>query len=206
MNIQDRFVLKVSGKVIPVPGDNIDTDRIIPARFMKGITFDGLGEYAFFDERIDESGKKKNHPFNDDKHAGGSILLVESNFGCGSSREHAPQSLAKYGIRALIGISFADIFAGNCVQLGIPAVKVTKDNLAKLFDIVNNDSTIQCTIDLEKKSITAGSITIPLSMDDHSSKALTSGLWDTTSVLLENRDAIAAKAKELPYIKMQVAN
>src|SRR6056297_3468335 len=118
---------------IPVPGDDIDTDRIIPARFMRCVTFDGLGEFAFYDERFNDDKSLKKHPLNDERYNEGSILIVGDNFGCGSSREHAPQALKRYGIKAVIGQSFADIFAGNCVAMGMPAVSVNADAGAALI-------------------------------------------------------------------------
>jgi 3-isopropylmalate/(R)-2-methylmalate dehydratase small subunit len=199
MSLDERYVKSVSGTVIPVSGEDIDTDRIIPARYMKGITFDGLGEHAFHDERYDEQGNPKPHPFNDQTFTGGSILLVESNFGCGSSREHAPQALMRFGIRALIGISFADIFAGNCSQMGIPAVTVTRENHAVLSRSVVHHPKTSCAIDLVSRTVTMGDTVVPCAIDDAACKALVSGLWDTTSLLLENDDAIDAKAAELPY-------
>jgi 3-isopropylmalate/(R)-2-methylmalate dehydratase small subunit len=199
MNTQQRFIKQVKGTLIPIPGDNIDTDRIIPARFMKGITFDGLGEFAFYDERFDEQGNTKPHPFNNKIYEKGSILLVESNFGCGSSREHAPQSLARWGIKAIIGVSFADIFAGNCVQIGIPAVRVCREHHQTLLAIAKKNPEIEFTIDLEKKKVICAQAEISVSIDDAACKALVSGLWDTTSMLLENRELILNKGVELPY-------
>ena len=199
MATTERFIKKVEGTVIPIPGEDIDTDRIIPARYMKGITFDGLGEHAFYDERYDEQGTPKPHPFNDERYAGGSILLVESNFGCGSSREHAPQALMRYGIRALVGISFADIFAGNCTQMGIPAVTVSRKNRTALAGILDRDPKTSCMIDLVNRTVTMGDTVVPCGIDDAACKALVSGLWDTTSLLLENGDAIDAKVAQLPY-------
>lgn len=199
MNKQERFVKQLKGTMIPISGDNIDTDRIIPARFMKGITFDGLGEFAFYDERFDEQGNTKPHPFNEKIYQKGSILLVESNFGCGSSREHAPQSLVRWGIKAIIGVSFADIFAGNCVQLGIPVVRVCREHHQTLLALVKKNPEIEFTIDLEKKKVLSNQAEISVSIDDTACKALVSGLWDSTSMLLENRELILEKGVELPY-------
>lgn len=199
MNTNDRYVKSVAGTMIPVDGEDIDTDRIIPARYMKGITFDGLGDYAFHDERYDEQGNPKPHPFNDEQFAGGSILLVESNFGCGSSREHAPQALMRFGIRALVGISFGDIFAGNCTQMGIPAVKISRSDHVILRKAVRNNSRAACTVNLEKRTVSIGSVSFPCTIDDAARKALVAGLWDTTSLLLGNGEAIDAKVAALPY-------
>ncbi|MBN1760831.1 MAG: 3-isopropylmalate dehydratase small subunit [Chitinispirillaceae bacterium] len=199
MATTERFIKKVEGTVIPIPGEDIDTDRIIPARYMKVITFDGLGDHAFHDERFDEQGTPKPHPFNDERYAGGSILLVESNFGCGSSREHAPQALMRYGIRALVGISFADIFAGNCTQMGIPVVRISREDHRQLSQVIEQDPAAVCTVNLIDRTVIAGTTIVSCSIDEAAGKALVSGLWDTTSLLLENRDGIDAKAAELPY-------
>jgi len=189
----------IEGTIIPVPGGDIDTDRIIPARFMKGITFEGLGDYAFYDERFDQTGAKKEHPLNDSRFSGGSILLVESNFGCGSSREHAPQSLMRFGIRALIGISFADIFAGNCTQLGIPAVRISRDEHKTLTAMLQNKPQTACTMSMVDRTITAGEMVVHFSVDDAACKALVMGLWDTTGLLYENQSLIKEKSEKLPY-------
>src|SRR3989338_1893157 len=126
----------IEGKGIPIQGNDIDTDRIIPARFMKCVTFEGLGKYAFYDERFDENGNKKKHSFNEEKFLKGSILIVNKNFGCGSSREHAPQALQKFGIKAIIGESFAEIFASNCAVMGIPTVTAPYDAIENLMMFV----------------------------------------------------------------------
>jgi 3-isopropylmalate/(R)-2-methylmalate dehydratase small subunit len=200
MSSNDRCIRSITGTIVPVVGDAIDTDRIIPARFMKGITFDGLGAYAFYDERFDGQGNKKVHPLNDERYSGGNILLVESNFGCGSSREHAPQALMRFGIRALIGISFADIFAGNCSQMGIPAVRVTRDDHGILAETIDRNPKTAVTVDLVAMKIIAGTRTVPLDIDAAACKALVSGLWDTTALLRENLDLIRVKAGQLPYL------
>src|SRR5260370_37104332 len=125
-------ITKIEGPGVHVPGNDIDTDRIIPARFMKCVTFDGLGEYLFYDMRFDKEKKPKNHPLNDPRHKGAVILLSGQNFGCGSSREHAPQALQKFGMKAVIAESFAEIFAGNCTTLGMPWVQLPATDIAKI--------------------------------------------------------------------------
>ena len=139
---------RVEGRAIPVAGDDIDTDRIIPARYLRLITFETLGQYAFYDERFDDKGKQKTHPLNDPKFQGGTVLLVNRNFGCGSSREHAPQSLMRMGIQAFIGESFAEIFSGNCTALGLPAVRVSHDDAVKLMALVGAQPALKLVIDL----------------------------------------------------------
>ncbi len=190
----------VSGRGVPVPGADIDTDRIIPARYMKAVTFEGLGEYAFHDARFDQEGNKKDHPFNEARYRGASILIVGSNFGCGSSREHAPQALMRWGIKAIIGQSFAEIFAGNCSALGIPAVRVSAQEAEMLMHLVQEKPETRIEIDLEKKVVKAGGYEIPLEMPEAGRKVLVEGTWDSTAVLLANRDAIERTAARIPYL------
>ena len=189
-----------AGKGLPVPGNDIDTDRIIPARFMKCVTFKGLGQYAFYDERYDGSGAQKGHPFDDKRFAGHEVLLANKNFGCGSSREHAPQALMDYGIRAIIGESFAEIFAGNCTTLGIPAVKVSETDAARLAGAVAADPEVAVSIDLEGMKVTAGDVSVPCDMPAAYRNSLLDGSWDSTAVLLEAQDAIDKVAAALPYV------
>ena len=143
----------VEGKGIPVQGNDIDTDRIIPARFMKCVTFEGLGKYAFYDERFDGNGNKKKHSFNEEKFLKGSILIVNKNFGCGSSREHAPQALVKFGIKAIIGESFAEIFAGNCTVLGIPTVTAPHDAIENIMMVIKEKPETPLVVDLVNKKV-----------------------------------------------------
>ena len=189
-----------TGNGVPVPGADIDTDRIIPARYMKAVTFEGLGPYAFRDVRFDQEGNKKDHPFNDPRYKGASILIVGSNFGCGSSREHAPQALMRWGIKAIIGESFAEIFAGNCSALGIPAVKVSAQEAEMLMHLVQEKPDTQIRIDLEKKLVSAGGYEIPLDMPEAGRKVLVDGTWDSTAVLLANKEAIERTAARIPYL------
>ena len=144
------------GKGIAVRGNEIDTDRIIPARFMKCVTFDGLGAFAFNDERVDGQGKSKGHPFDDSRWAGNPVLVGNANFGCGSSREHAPQALKDYGIRAIIGESFAEIFAGNCSSLGMPALTMESGDVSALQGIIEKNPETQIDIDIDTMRVTAG--------------------------------------------------
>ncbi|MFC1764238.1 3-isopropylmalate dehydratase small subunit [Planctomycetota bacterium] len=188
------------GTGIPVPGNDIDTDRIIPARFMKCVTFDGLEEYAFYDVRYDADGNKIDHPFNDPKYAGGSILIANINFGCGSSREHAPQSLVRFGMAGIVAESFAEIFAGNCCSLGVPAVTASQDEVARLMAAVEANPKAEITIDLETKTVTCGDLTISVDIPESSRQALVAGTWDTTAQLLANVDAIKAAADKIPYL------
>jgi len=192
---------EVSGKGITVRGNNIDTDRIIPARFMKCVTFDGLGAFAFNDERFDESGKKKNHPFDDSRWAGNPVLITNSNFGCGSSREHAPQALKDYGIRAIIGESFAEIFAGNCFSLGIPALKLEVAPIATLQALIESNPNTVVLINLRGKTVSAGGWNWVFSMPESHRRALLDGTWDSMAVLGSASDEIAMVASRLPYVR-----
>src|SRR5688500_10744099 len=141
-------ITKVVGRAVYVPGDDIDTDRIIPARFMKCVTFDGLGAHLFHDVRWAEDGSSKHHPLDDQRHQGASILISNANFGCGSSREHAPQALAKSGFRAVIAESFAEIFFGNATTLGMPCVAVTRDRIQELGALTEKSPDVKLVIDL----------------------------------------------------------
>lgn len=190
----------IRGRAIPLPGDDIDTDRIIPARYLRMITFEELGRYAFIDERVDEAGKLRPHPLNEEKFKGGTILVVNRNFGCGSSREHAPQSLMRMGIEAFIGESFAEIFSGNCTALGLPAVRVSHEDALKLQSLVESDPSIDVTVDLEAQTVSAGAARFSFTMPDSDRRSLVSGTWDSTAMLLANREAIGTTAARIPYL------
>ena len=193
-------VTKVIGKGIVVRGDDIDTDRIIPARFLKEITFANMGNYAFYDERFDENGHKKKHPFNDEKYREASILIVNHNFGCGSSREHAPQSLMRWGIKAVIGESFADIFAGNCNMLGVPTLNAAKSDIDNLMDFAGNNPNGDIYIDVKNKSVKFGETKINIEIAESARKSLIEGMWDTTSLMLEAKHEIKEIIARLPYL------
>lgn len=195
-------VKQVTGTAVFIPGADIDTDRIIPARFMKCVTFDGLGEFAFYDVRFNsETGEKTNHPLNDPRFDGASILVAGVNFGCGSSREHAPQSLRKYGFNAVIAESFAEIFFGNSTTLAMPCVIASAADVAALQAAIEADPKTQVTIDVDLlKVTTSGGLEFPVTMPDSARDALISGRWDPIQELLDNEKAIESKAKELHYV------
>lgn len=193
-------VKQVSGRGIVVRGNDIDTDQIIPARYMKVVTFDGLGEYAFQDVRFAEDGTPKEHPFNDERFQGASVLVVNENFGCGSSREHAPQALMRWGIDAVIGESFAEIFAGNCTAMGVPAIRLDPKDVAELQEMVARDPSMEIFIDMEKNVVTAGSKSYSFNLPPAYRNALMAGTWDSTSVLLSNLQGIHQTAAHLPYV------
>jgi 3-isopropylmalate/(R)-2-methylmalate dehydratase small subunit len=194
-------VKQVTGRAVFIPGADIDTDRIIPARFMKCVTFDGLGEFAFYDVRFDEHGNKTGHPLNDERFQGASILVAGVNFGCGSSREHAPQSLRKYGFNAVIAESFAEIFFGNSTGLAMPCVMASAADIAALRDAIENDPGLEVTVDVDALKVrVSNGLEFPVTMPDSARDALVSGRWDPIQELLDNDAAITAKARELHYV------
>ena len=195
-------VIQVSGRAVFIPGADIDTDRIIPARFMKCVTFDGLGEFAFYDVRFDsETGEKTDHPLNDSRFEGASILLAGVNFGCGSSREHAPQSLKKFGFNGVVAESFAEIFFGNSTTLAMPCVIASAADIAALRDAVENDPATTVTIDVDALRVrSSGGLDFAVTMPDSARDALVSGRWDPIQELLDSESAIEAKARELHYV------
>ena len=193
-------VESVSGTGIPVRGNDIDTDQIIPARFLKVLTFEGLGEFAFFDQRFDDDDRPKDHPFNDERYAGASILVVNSNFGCGSSREHAPQALKRWGIDAIVGESFAEIFAGNCLALGVPTVTASPEAVGALQAHVESDPATEIHVDVDSETVTYDGNAVDVSVDPAQRQSLVEGEWDTTALLGSNPEEVEATADSLPYI------
>lgn len=193
-------ITEVSGTAVPIRGNDIDTDRIIPARYLKEVTFARMGEYPFFDERFDASGKLKPHPLNDPQYKGASILFVNKNFGCGSSREHAPQALYRYGIHAIVGESFAAIFAGNCTMMGVPTVTVSHEEAELMMKAVEQNPRTQFIVDIEKKTITFGEQRIVIDLPETYRSALISGSWDSTALLRANLAQVKKTASQLPYM------
>jgi 3-isopropylmalate/(R)-2-methylmalate dehydratase small subunit len=193
-------ITQVSGRGVPVPGDDIDTDRIIPARFMKCVTFDGLGEFVFHDVRKREDGTDRPHPLNEPRFQGASILISGNNFGCGSSREHAPQAIYRAGFRAVIAQGFAEIFFGNSTQLGMPCVSAGSDDLDTLRAAIEADPWLEITIDLEHKEIRFGGKSIPCDIREGARNALVNGKWDPIQDLLDAVAEVDAVAAGLPYM------
>ena len=187
---------QVSGRGIPVPGNDIDTDRIIPARFLKEVTFEGMGEHAFEDARK----QNPEHPFNSPAYKGAAVLVVGQNFGCGSSREHPPPALMRWGIRAIVGGSFGEIFFGNCVMLGIPCLRASQEDLEWLQKAIGRDPQKSLTVDVERQEGRFGDRGIKATVPDGPRNQLVGGTWDSTAVLLEAGAAIEAAAKKLPYV------
>jgi len=192
-------ITKASGTAVPIRGNDIDTDRIIPARYLKEVTFARMGEYPFFDERYDAAGKKKDHPFNDPEYKGASLLFVNKNFGCGSSREHAPQALYRFGIKAIVGESFAAIFAGNCTMMGLPTVTVGEKDIQQLMKSVEENPRTEYTVDLESKTLAYGNQKISIDLPETYRTALTAGSWDSTALLRANLEQVKKTAAKLPY-------
>ncbi|WP_336363394.1 3-isopropylmalate dehydratase small subunit [Halalkalicoccus salilacus] len=200
-----EIVDRVSGTGIPVRGNDIDTDQIIPARFMKVVTFDGLGEFAFFDQRFDGKDNEKEHPFNEERFQEANVLVVNSNFGCGSSREHAPQALQRWGIDAIVGESFAEIFAGNCLALGIPTVTASPEEVGALQAFVEENPDAELTVDVERELVVYGNgdeeTAVNVDVADAQHKALVEGVWDTTALMKSNENAVRKTANSLPYMR-----
>ena len=193
-------ISKIVGKIIVLIGDDIDTDRIIPARFLKCVSFDHLGQSVFEDDRKNLQGE---HPFDLDSNRGSSILIVNSNFGCGSSREHAPQALLRWGIRAIIGESFAEIFYSNCIAIGIPCFTLSKDLIK---NIQNNKNDALFEIDINQSTLISESLKLNLEIKQSSRNMFLTGEWDATSTLLENINQIEKKINDLPYTRFNNYN
>jgi 3-isopropylmalate/(R)-2-methylmalate dehydratase small subunit len=192
-------IQQVVGTAVPVPGDDVDTDQIIPARFMKCVTFDGLGRWFFYDVRFHEDGRSKNHPLDDPRYKGATVLIGQRNFGCGSSREHAPQAAAKFGVKAVIAESFAEIFFGNCTTLGIPCVACKKEDLDVLRRSVEAQPQCPVTVDLTALQVRHGELKVPCAIKENTRAALIAGEWDAPAFLLDAREQVKAKAAQLPY-------
>ena len=193
-------ITQVAGRGVYIPGDDIDTDRIIPARFMKCVTFDGLGEFAFADARAATKAAAGTHPLDDARFTGASILLSGSNFGCGSSREHAPQALYRFGFRAVLAESFAEIFFGNSTTLGIPCAVMKSEDIRSLAGIIESDPAALLTIDLLEGKVSIADMDFEATLPDHAKEALVTGRWDAIADLLEGLDNVRARAATLPYM------
>jgi len=192
----------VGGTALPLRGDNIDTDRIIPARFLKSITFEGLEQHLFEDDRLQlESQPGVIHPVSDPRYAGATILLVNENFGCGSSREHAPQAIRRRGIRAVIGQSFSEIFFGNSVALGMPCVTAEATVVESLMAAAESDPAAVFVLDLDRLTVTTASGPRPVTLPAAARESFIDGTWDATGMLLDRFDEVEAVAKRLPYVR-----
>ena len=186
---------RVAGRALPLRGHDIDTDRIIPARYLKSVSFEGLERYVFADDRSDPA-----HAFNQPQYEGAQVLLVNRNFGCGSSREHAPQALQRWGINAVVGESFSEIFFGNSVQLGLPCLTVSHDQVEQLLTLVEADPALTVEVDVGGLTVRAGELRVAATMPASAHQALVTGLWDGTGLLLADFDQVRSLADTLPYV------
>jgi 3-isopropylmalate/(R)-2-methylmalate dehydratase small subunit len=188
------------GKAIPFLRDEVDTDQIVPARFLKEITFANMGHYVFYDQRFEADKSPKPHPFNDFRFLGSSVLVVGRNFGCGSSREHAPQAIMRFGIQVIIGESYAEIFAGNCKAIGVPTLRLDRPSLAALADAIELAPDQKLSIDLNTKLLRHGELTLEFDLPEAHRHAFLSGTWEIGAVLASHTAAIQKTADRLPYL------
>jgi 3-isopropylmalate/(R)-2-methylmalate dehydratase small subunit len=195
-----QAVTSVRGRALPLRGDDIDTDRIMPARFLVGVSFDGLEKHVFEDDRKAAVRPHNRHPFDVGTYQGASILVVNSNFGCGSSREHAPQGLHRWGIHAVVGESFAEIFFGNSVMIGMPCVTAAPADIKALMDFVEKRPTAELTIDLVAGTCRTEGFSCKVSLPPNVRDAFTTGAWDTAGMLLDHYEQVDAASARLPYV------
>lgn len=195
-----REITKIAGKAVYIKGNDIDTDRIIPARYLKCVTFDELGPALFYDERFDLNGKSKGHVMDDPKYKGAEILISDANFGCGSSREHAPQALQKFGFKAVIAESFAEIFHGNSTTLGIPCVTMKSEDRSRLVELLSADPQMQVLIDLKDKQVVCANQVFAMDMKESAREALLTAKFDPLDRLLAGGADIERVAKNLGYV------
>ena len=198
-----RRIVRIEGRALPLPGNDIDTDRIIPARFLRSVSFDGMEKHVFEDERKAGGyrGTNRPHPFDDPRYAGASVMVVEENFGCGSSREHAPQAIQRWGIQAIVGESFAEIFFGNSVMIGLPCVTAGASDLKEIFRRITANPQVTLVVDVEAGTCTIEDFTCRVGMPAKSREAFLTGAWDTTGMLLDRFDEVRQTAARLPYLK-----
>ncbi len=199
--MEDVKRIVITSRAVPLRGNDIDTDRIIPARYLKTVVFDGLGAHAFEDDRAQLRATGRTHPFDDPRYAEARILVVNRNFGCGSSREHAPQALIRWGrgLEAIIGESFAEIFQGNCVATGVPCAVVDATAAEALLAAVEGDPALEITVDLQSRTISAGSVRYAFSIPEGARRQFMEGRWDSTAELLAAKEKIRATAARIPY-------
>ncbi|WP_299234915.1 3-isopropylmalate dehydratase small subunit [Natronomonas sp.] len=195
----EQHITEVSGTGVPIPGDDIDTDQILPARFMKEVTFDNMADYLFYDARRDDDGERNEHPLN--RFEGASIAVVNSNFGCGSSREHAPQAMMRWGVDGVVGESYAEIFRDNCKSIGIPAVTTDHETVTELQAWIEDNPDGDVEIDVEGETVSYGGRTIDVDITDAMQEALVEGIWDTTTLMYSNMSKVETTAASLPYVE-----
>jgi len=201
--IKENIISNVIGSGIPKPANDQNTDDITPARYLKEITFANMGKYAYIDERVKDGKEIPTHPFNDKKFAGGSILIAGANYGCGSSREHAPQALYRFGIRAIVAESFAEIFAGNCASLGIVGVTAAPKDIAAMIDFVDKNPSAKIIVDLTEKKVKFNENSAPIEILEGRRQAFLNGTWDALTILAQNKEGIKKVKENLPYLKFK---
>lgn len=189
-------IVRVEGTALPLRGDNIDTDRIIPARFLRAVSFEGLEQHLFEDDRAQTT----NHPVSNPGYRHASLMFVESNFGCGSSREHAPQAIRRFGIRAVVGVSFSEIFFGNAVALGMPCVSVSADEARRLIEAAEKNPRESFVLDIAHMRVCGAGLTVPIALSPAARESFTEGTWDATGLLLDRFEEVERVAASLPYI------
>ncbi len=194
-------IVEVAGRGLPLHGDDIDTDRIMPARHLRAITFDGLEQHLFGDDRAHAARDGVVHPIDDPRFQGAVVLVVNRNFGCGSSREHAPQAIVRWGIRAVIGESFSEIFFGNAVMIGLPAVTAAPADVTRLQQLASDDPQLEIRVDLDTMRVTAGTFQAAIHLPPAARDALVTGRWDGLSLLLDDFGAVRHTAATLPYLR-----
>ena len=192
--------MTISGRPIVLRGEDIDTDRIMPARFLRSVSFDGLEAHVFEDDRRAEAAAGRRHPFDGPAREGATVLLVNRNFGCGSSREHAPQALARWGVKAIVGESFAEIFFSNATALGVPCVCAGPDEVRALMARAEQDPSAAVTVDLDAMIVRGGGVQAACTMPEPARRALLAGTWDATALLTADFEVVRAAAARLPYV------
>jgi 3-isopropylmalate/(R)-2-methylmalate dehydratase small subunit len=200
MTTQASKIERVTGRAVPVRGDDIDTDRIIPARFLKTITFEGLEDHVFEDDRQQLATRGITHVFDNPAHKGATLLFAQANFGCGSSREHAPRAIARWGIGAIVAESYAEIFFGNSLMIGLPCVTAAHEDIERLLEKAEASPETEFTLDLDARRITGGGLSLPVMLPDETRSALLSGDWDATALLLDHYEQVEQTAARLPYM------
>jgi len=193
-------ITTISGRAVPVRGGDIDTDRIIPARFLRCVTFEGLGEHAFEDDRLQDKRNGLVHPFDQERFQGAKVLVVNQNFGCGSSREHAPQAIYRWGVEAIVGVSYSEIFYGNTVAIGMPCVHVSPEDSVELQTLIEADPSVEVTVDLEVSEVRAAGKTFKATLPAGARGQFLEGTWDAMAELVSGIESVKSTAASLPYL------
>jgi 3-isopropylmalate/(R)-2-methylmalate dehydratase small subunit len=194
-------IREISGTALPLRGNSIDTDRIIPARFLRSVSFEGLEDHLFEDDRVQaDAAAPGSHPVSNRAYAGSAILLVNANFGCGSSREHAPQAIRRWGIRAVVGESFSEIFFGNSVALGLPCVSASHADMERLMSLVEEAPSTVLSLDFAGGTVSGGGVTAAATLPAAARESFLEGTWDATGMLLDRFEEVEAVARRLPYV------